>query len=1443
MSDEKKDVFDPTKKAYKKASKKDVFKPKKKDKDKSRKRKTAEEKREEREREATKGGYRNEKGRYVRYDKTPDNPNINLPDVQQVDIDLPETEFNVDLDEEVVIPRVDDEEIIPETNEENPPSQTFQEDFDYRDNSNARDLLEERFENIGRVDEMQELNNRFEDEGIIFFLMEGLDKTFGYGEHEYDPEDSDDFDFDAITREQPANIKVTIAITNDLNNLFQTYESRFSISGMMHLIVQSPRNNPRMRFTENTTTPYDAVLASMKTTETFIDNAFFGNLQISVNKLLDFDVNDYELDFPELFLAFWLVRGLKQGMFNGLSTTMLFNRYKRISIQATTRFLNKETEGREFHQNLKFNLTDIKIDKILLINTNEEIYNLYLEFKGLIDEQVQFYAERYVDSELTFEDLSHHTFLYSVKFIPRTTYDSEKITSIQNFKVRVLEHNENGHILDRKLLRFIGRDDDEEIPDAGCLQGECSIPSYFLRNKLLWNPHNQLDDHDCILYCINKAISAVSESLQKDLFVNWRKIIKTEDSGNIHPSKLQPLCDYLNISLHFYKFEKNEVKINKLEKVILFPNGTDNSQERISERVKHMLSLSPSSPKPLVCHINILIDNNHAYLITDLKRFATRVKCFICSSWIVTQRFRKHSINCNFCQTCLKSYTGEKHECQGRERLPPIIQKKLNLSQEIVQHKRVEKRHLTKRMTAKKLLWFADIEAFPDPKNRSNFIPYAIGIACLENPSEWTYFFGENCFIEYMDFLESKVSGSLYYFNGSKFDGFIHLKQMLESKRFIDGKNFVMHDGSIISFMAHNKLKVKDLCVFIKSSLAKACKSWNIPQDVSKGEFNHDKVFSFQSALEHKDEVLEYLKLDVLSLLHLYNTYSKAMFDCFKIDINTCITPSQYAFACWTTLCDVDVSEILIPNAGKEEEDDRDAYYGGRTLPTRRKFISKDMKEEDIPYDEIEDYLILADVNSLYPSVQMKYGYAYGKWEYKDLSENEALQKEYILKIIDREDEVWIRKRMFQVDVTCPKNINIAFLLDRNEKGEMLHNLYDKKKRWYWGGELAEAVTLGYKITFIYQVKEFEKFGPLFMKYVSKCWQGRKDNPAPNVKNLVFKLMMNSLTGKFAQRTNRVNTMIASSSVNSSKQKKMMKEIIDNIYDFEMVELDNKETALFIKVEDPEAAPSHPIYLSAQILSNSRVYMSEIMRCGKCYFSEKNAIYYTDTDSLVAPSHCVPLWEKAGYIGSELGQMKCDLGDFTNNQFSKVVLALFAAPKGPYSIVHVNPNSSTLMEKIRAKGIPHPSNICKYLDGIQYEPSLEENELMDHCRQWMLNKDVKSAPSAFISKTFYIYETPDKMSFVKRLNAGLIEEMINEEGVLNCFFGGIKKNFSSTTGEYLTVKPDVKKRIPCKSNWWDGTKRIFKEGQESIYDLSYPLGYTGEATENFENLVYYAELQ
>lgn len=238
----------------------------------------------------------------------------------------------------------------------------------------------------------------------------------------------------------------------------------------------------------------------------------------------------------------------------------------------------------------------------------------------------------------------------------------------------------------------------------------------------------------------------------------------------------------------------------------------------------------------------------------------------------------------------------------------------------------------------------------------------------------------------------------------------------------------------------------------------------------------------------------------------------------------------------------------------------------------------------------------------------------------------------------------------------------------------------------------------------------------------------------------------------------------------------------------------NDNCATIIEYENDLQGPAYPIYLSAQILANSRVYMSQVMRACNAYLDPKRAMYYTDTDSLVLPADAIPDLRRGSYIGSDIGQLSCDLDDaFKNNQFAKIVKGVWAAVKGPYSLVYLTAEGTKLMEKVKMKGITHAYSKFPHNEEVEIQQDqLQEKDLpmkkVLEIMEWVANPYLFKVPSNIVSDRFYLYKTPSGNKFVRHFNYELICAMMKKEGQLYSFFGGMKRQFNSGSDHWLEIK-------------------------------------------------------
>jgi hypothetical protein len=167
--------------------------------------------------------------------------------------------------------------------------------------------------------------------------------------------------------------------------------------------------------------------------------------------------------------------------------------------------------------------------------------------------------------------------------------------------------------------------------------------------------------------------------------------------------------------------------------------------------------------------------------------------------------------------------------------------------------------------------------------------------------------------------------------------------------------------------------------------------------------------------------------------------------------------------------------------------------------------------------------------------------------------------------------------------------------------------------------------------------------------------------------NLIAKLLLNSLYGKFGMRVEK--TMVEIFNLNTDEGKLGLKTLLDaadvSILDF--IEFDNNKY-LFVRNalselfnEDSYHGTDINIAIASTITAGARLYMSAFKN------NESYNLYYSDTDSIVIDQPLDPR-----LVGDKLGQLKLE------HLISK---AIFLAPK-VYGIVDTDGN-----ETIKIKGV------------------------------------------------------------------------------------------------------------------------------------------------------------
>ena len=341
----------------------------------------------------------------------------------------------------------------------------------------------------------------------------------------------------------------------------------------------------------------------------------------------------------------------------------------------------------------------------------------------------------------------------------------------------------------------------------------------------------------------------------------------------------------------------------------------------------------------------------------------------------------------------------------------------------------------------------------------------------------------------------------------------------------------------------------------------------------------------------------------------------------------------------WTTNKVFDEKKIGIFDY-KQQEFIRKSFFGGRTNAIKLKYTFEGTEEGKY-----------ADITSLYPTTNYYDEYPLGHPEI--ITENfKTFTGDEYYGFID-------------CDVVCPKDLYFPVLARKGEK--LLFDLEDKRGIWTTI-ELKKAIEKGYKITKIYEVYHFDKrSNDLFKPYVSKFlkikqeasgfpdWVKTDEDKLKyiekyhkeqgillNINNIGFnaglraiaKLCLNSLWGKFGQRTNMPITEVVN---DKAKYNNIM--FNDKYKDHNLFFIDDERVEINYRVVDEyiENSVNTNIAIASFTTSSARL---------RLYYGLNllnHQVLYHDTDSIVYkydknnPNHNeLPLGDNLGEWTDEL---------------------------------------------------------------------------------------------------------------------------------------------------------------------------------------------------------------
>ena len=536
-----------------------------------------------------------------------------------------------------------------------------------------------------------------------------------------------------------------------------------------------------------------------------------------------------------------------------------------------------------------------------------------------------------------------------------------------------------------------------------------------------------------------------------------------------------------------------------------------------------------------------------------------------------------------------------------------------------------------------------------------------------------------NDFIKQM--LQFKDVKYVYAHNLSGFDGILLMKSLIN----FEGAHvepLIFNDKLMsITFKTKNKKIVfKDSYLLLPNSLRELCKAFSIKtpkthfpfklNDINYiGEFPDADAWgmthgewktlrdNFKGVWSFKDESIKYCKIDCKSLFDILVDFNKLVFDNFKVNIHQSLTLPSLSMRIYKS--QFMPNETIYKLLGQVEQDIREAYTGGAVDV----YKPHNGKDNDF-YNPIRAKLKCYDVNSLYPFIMSTMEMPVGK--------PIAFEGD----ITKFDPDVY---GFLYCKITSPNDLKHPILQRRikTENGIRTIAGLGTWEGWIMSEEMNKTMHLGYKFEVIRGYKF--KRAVIFKDYINKLYNMRLKYPKTNPLNMICKLLMNSLYGKFGMKTSKSVVSIYNTSLEVDRE--LLESNLETVGEFisDYIKLDNYIITVRKHVENfsyNEKFDWHDglevnIAIAATVTAGGRLWMSLLKN------RQDFEVYNTDTDSLFIAGDL-----PKELIGDNLGQFKLEY---------EIKKAVFLAPKA-YSIVTTDDKTITKIKGVTkdiVESIPH----------------------------------------------------------------------------------------------------------------------------------------------------------
>ena len=600
------------------------------------------------------------------------------------------------------------------------------------------------------------------------------------------------------------------------------------------------------------------------------------------------------------------------------------------------------------------------------------------------------------------------------------------------------------------------------------------------------------------------------------------------------------------------------------------------------------------------------------------------------------------------------------------------------------------------------------------------------------NVKAWRMYsaYGRNCMQEFVSFLAASPKPYiLNAYNGSRFDHVFLLRVWQAQGLMVKDvcfQNSCPIKGTLISSDGKVTHRLWDVCRHLCGSLSTNAKAAGLT--VSKDSFTDFHLLVNDEALEtHQTKLQQYCRQDVVVLSLLYETTAAEVYSKFGVHIVDYITTSHMTYTMAFLGSPADLAEARLGRLSEQkqtarvsanrsallkyieehrdtsgkwapitdvavyqdqdlEEKFRAALYGGRCYPTQPLWESSQLeavRQDAIGYEEVDDYVLDLDANSLYPyamSQPMPVGELH-EW--------------------DPATPVPPNLGIYHVKYVTNKKLMNAPLPSRGADGGLKWSLEDGQG-WYTTVDIDSAKMFGYEFEFL-EGYYWERQERCFQPYIDYLYTAKdkmkqlKYTPnggySPALYNQL-KLLLNGLWGKTSQRP-------VARDVRQVKKEDDLIQFFEEHNNLQFMHFSENPNDINYWVQgdsnDRNGKISKPVQIADFVLAWSRRKMLEVMDTvdpglTSCTF------LYTDTDSLFVKVTASNKTRLEAMLGPNMGQLSNDLCDPKSGGKNGKVLRMVAPSPKAYSVEYILDNN-VVQTCIHAKGI-HSSFFTSHKEEI-----------------------------------------------------------------------------------------------------------------------------------------------